>query len=73
MDVPEVVPAVVPDEAPEVVLPQVLATAGEDSDTNTKTLYVIDCLGAPTVEVHDTKWYTDDLISSIDIIGSILD
>ena len=27
----------------------------------------------PTVVVHDTKWYKDNLVSSIDINGAILD
>ena len=33
IDVPEIVHAVVPDEAPEEAAPQALATTGEDSDT----------------------------------------
>ena len=37
INVPEVVPEVVPGEAPEVAVPQVLGTAGEDSDINTET------------------------------------
>ena len=73
INVPEIVPAVVPDEAPEAAAPQVLATTGEDSDTNTEVSQVIDRLGTPTVVVHDTKWYKDDLVSSIDINGAIPD
>ena len=73
IDVPEIVHAVMPDEAPEEEAPQALATTGEDSDTNSKVSQVIDSLGTPTVVVHDTKWYKDDLVSSIDINGAIPD
>ena len=73
IDVPEIVHAVVTDEAPEEAAPQELSTTSEDSDTNFELSQVIDCLGTPTVVVHDTKWYKDDLVSSIDINGAILD
>ena len=68
--IPEIVPAILPDEAPA---PQVLATTGADSDTNTKGSQVIDRLGTPTVVVHDTRWYKDDLVASIDMNGAIPD
>jgi len=64
--------AVVPEEpaeksAPEIASPEVEA----DRDTDTEVSQVINRLGEPTVEVHDTKWYTDDLISSLHINGAI--
>jgi len=58
--------------APEIAAPEVAAPPEVDRDINTEVSQVIDCLGEPTVEVHDTKWYTDDLISSLHINGAIL-
>ena len=74
--------AVVPEEpaeiaapeiaAPEVATPEVAAhEVVADRDTDTEVSQVINRLGEPTVEVHDTKWYTDDLISSLHINGAI--
>ena len=78
---------VVPDEAPEMVAPeiaasripvpevaepQVLTTACKDSDTNIDVSQLNGRLGEPMVEVHDTKWYKDDLIASLNINGAIL-
>lgn len=72
---------VVPDEAPEIAAPEiaapkvasphVLATACEDNDTNIEVPQVNDRLGESTVEIHDTKWYKDDLMASLDINGAI--
>lgn len=55
INVPEVVPEVVPDESSNAAEPQVLATTGEDSVTNTEALQVIDHPGTPILVVHDVK------------------
>ena len=55
------VPELLPDGAPDAAAPQVLGTAGENSNINTDIPYVNDCLGTPTVVVHDTNWFEDNL------------
>ena len=77
INVPNVVTIAVnksaPDVASEAAVPQVSASTGEDNGTNTNTPQPIDPLDTPTVAVHDTKWYKDNLMSSIDINGAIPD
>ena len=67
---PEIVASKIP--VPEVAAPQVLTTACKDSDTNIDESQLNGRLGESMVEVHDTKWYKDDLIASLNINGAIL-
>ena len=67
------VPEVATDVAPEAAVLQVSAATGEYSGTNINTSQSTDLLGTPMVVVHDTKWYKDDLVSSIDINGATPD
>ena len=62
-----------PSVAPEAAVPKVSATTGEEIGTNTNTSQATDPLSTTTVVLHDTEWYKDDLVSSIDINGSIPD
>ena len=62
-------PEPAPNVAPEAAVPQVSAATGEDSGTNTNISQATYPLVKPTVVVHDTNWYKEDLVSSIDING----
>ena len=62
-----------PNVAPEAVALQVSSATSEYSSNNTNTSQATYHLGTPKLVVHDTKWYKEDFLSSININVAIPD
>ena len=77
INVPEVATVAVTKAAPDVALeaavPEVSAATSQDSGTNKDTSKATYPIVTPVLVVHDTKWYKEYFVLSIDINGAIPD